>query len=105
MILETLKDEDVDLSRVKIYPHFGYYEEKNWADFFPPKKETTIIIHSKDPHHDKKINHYKNNGWKVELIPLLKSGYSGTAFHKEFPKGEWKKMVPNGTKKIIKKHL
>lgn len=105
MILETLKEERIDLNRVKIYPHFGYYEEDHWADFFPPKDKTTIILHCKDPHHDKKIDHYKKLGWKIEIIPLLKAGYSGTLFYQEYPNGNWRDLVPDGTKKIIENKL
>lgn len=101
MILETLKDEKVNLSRVKIYPHFGYYEEENWADFLPPKKITTIVLHCKDPHHDKKFSYYQANGWKTEAIPLFQAGYSGTLFHSEYPNGNWQDLVPNGTKRIL----
>ena len=105
MILETLKDEGVDLNCVKVYSHFGYYEEDNWADFLPPKEMTTIVLHCKDPHHDKKISYYKKHDWKTEAIPLLKGGYSGTLFHKEYPNGNWRDLVPNGTKKILERKL
>jgi len=101
MIRESLKDEGVDLSRVKIYPHFGYYEEDNWADFLPPKELTTIVLHCKDVHHDKKFVYYKKNGWKTEAIPLLREGYSGTKFHKEYPGGNWQNLVPAGTKRVL----
>lgn len=101
MILESLKDEDINLNRVKINPHFGYYEEDNWTDFLPSKEMTTIVLHSKDPHHDKKIIHYKKHGWEIETIPLLKEGYSGTEFHKTYPGGDWQDMVPDGTRRVI----
>jgi nicotinamide-nucleotide adenylyltransferase len=103
MIIESLKDEDVDLSRVKVNPHFGYYEEENWEDFLPKKEPTTIVLHSKDLHHDKKIEFYRKHGWKVEIIPLLKEGYSGTEFHKQYPDGDWEELVPNGTKRVVDK--
>ena len=98
MILDSLKDEGVDMNRVHVYPHFGYYEEKNWTDFLPPKEITTIVLHCKDPHHDRKIDYYKKHGWNVEAIPLLGEGYSGTLFHKEYPDGNWRDLVPNGTR-------
>ena len=101
MVLETLKDEGVDLSRVKIYPHFGYYEEDNWTDFLPPKELTTIVLHCKDVHHDKKLEIYKQNSWETEGLPLLTEGYSGTKFHQEYPDGNWEDVVPEGTKRVI----
>jgi len=101
MILETLEDEGTDLSRVKIYPHFGYYEETNWTDFMPPKKLTTILLHCKDVHHNKKIKYYKDHNWKVETMPMLKDGYSGTLFHEEYPNGKWQDLIPDGTKRVL----
>ena len=103
MIIETLKDEGVDMGRVKILPHFGYYEEDNWVDFLPPKELTTIVLHCKDSHHDAKVDYYKKIGWKLEIIPLLKEGYSGTLFHNEYPGGNWQDLVPEGTKRVLLK--
>ena len=101
MILETLKDEGVDLSRVHIYPHFGFYEEKIWTDFMPSKEKTTVVLHCKDVHHNEKVDQYIKLGWKTEAIPMLKTGYSGTQFHEEYPNGNWKELVPDGTKKVL----
>lgn len=105
MIRSTLKDEGIDMNRVRIYPHFGYYEEENWADFFPPKEMITIVMHCKDPHHDRKVDYYKTQGWNVEAIPLLKEGYSGTLFHKEYPNGRWRDLVPDGTRRFLEEKI
>jgi hypothetical protein len=105
MILDTLKGEGADLNRVSVYPHFGYYEEDNWADFLPPKEITTIVLHCKDPHHNKKFIYYKKHNWNTEALPLLTEGYSGTLFHEEYPNGKWRDLVPDGTKFFLESKL
>jgi len=103
MILASLKDKKIDLRRVTILPHFGFYEEKNWADFFPPKDRTTIVLHCKDPHHQAKLAQYQKTGWKTKTLPLLRKGFSGTKFHKKYPNGNWQTLVPDGTRRVIEK--
>jgi hypothetical protein len=68
LIYKKLKELNVDITRVKILPHFGYYEQDKWKDFMPPKKESVIYVLSEYPHHDHKIKVYKKEGWKVKVI-------------------------------------
>ena len=104
MIYSSLKLYGVDMKRVKILPHFGAYETENWADFFPPKEQTTIILPAKEIYHYKKLEIYRKESWKVEIIPQF-PGISGKIFDKEFPNGNWKKLVPKGAIEIIERKI
>ncbi len=102
MIRISLIKEGIDINRIRIVPHFGYYETENWKDFIP--REASIVLSAKDKHHYEKIKVYKENGWKVELIEPVK-GVSGTIFGKEWPDGNWEELVPEGTRTILRKKL
>jgi cytidyltransferase-like protein len=105
MILKSLEFENIDLKRIKILPHFGYYDSKNWQDFLPDKTKSVLVIHSKDLHHELKLDLYEKLGWRIEQVPLLEKGVSGTEFHNEYPNGNWQKYVPEGTKEVLEEIL
>lgn len=102
MIRISLAENGVDMNRIRILPHFGFYECNNWKDFIP--KDATIILSAKDYHHYAKIKIYKDNGWNVEFVKPL-PGISGSIFDKEWPEGKWRELVPKGTKRILKNKL
>lgn len=102
MIRISLVENSVDMKRVRILPHFGFYDCDNWRDFIP--KNATIVLSSKDYHHYSKIKIYKDFGWDVESIEPL-PGVSGSILDKEWPDGNWSELVPEGTRKILKSKL
>ncbi|NOX71133.1 MAG: hypothetical protein GXO64_00340 [Candidatus Micrarchaeota archaeon] len=99
MIRISLVEKGIDMNRVRILPHFGFYECDNWKDFIP--KNATIVLAAKDYHHYTKIKIYQENGWNVEFIEPL-PGISGSIFDKEWPNGKWEELVPEGTRVILK---
>jgi len=104
MIIMAFIREGIDISRIRILPHYGFYEEKNWEDFMPPKENSVIALSPKDPHHDAKIERYKKGGWEVKIIPQF-PGISGSVFDKAWKDGNWRDLVPRGAKEIIEKNL
>ncbi len=102
MIKISLKEKGIDMDRVKILPHFAFYETKNWKDFIP--KNATIVLSAKDYHHYEKIELYKKEGWNVEFVEPLQ-GVSGSIFDEEWPDGNWRDLVPKGTRKILENKL
>ncbi len=102
MIRLSLINQGIDMDRIRILPHFGFYESDNWKDFIP--KKATIILSAKDYHHYSKIKVYKSNGWKVDFVESL-PGISGTILRKEFPEGNWRELVPAGTIQILESKL
>ncbi len=105
MILKSLEYENIDLKRVKVLPHFGYYDSKNWQDFLPEKENSILVIHPKDLHHKLKLDVYDKLGWRIDDVPLLDPGVSGTDFHKEYPLDDWQQYVPKGTIEVLEKIL
>ncbi len=99
MIRISLAEAGIDMNRVRILPHFAFYECDNWKDFIPGN--ATLVLSAKDAHHYSKIEKYKKMGWNVELIEQL-PGISGSIFDKEWPNGKWQELVPEGTRKILK---
>jgi len=102
MIKLSLEKNGVDMKRARILPHFGFYETENWKDFIP--KNATIILAAKDYHHYAKVQVYKDNGWEVDFIDPL-PGISGSIFDKEWPNGEWRELVPEGTRIVLENKL
>ena len=102
MIRNSLIEHGVDMARVRIMPHFAYYETDRWRDFIP--KEATIVLSAKDYHHYTKIKVYEDEGWKVEFVDPL-PGISGTLLKKEWPNGKWREMVPKGARKFLESKL
>ncbi len=107
IILESLKQEGIDLARVKILPHFGTYEEENWFELFPPKENTVVAIPAKDEHHFVKLKVYEQFGYKTEIVPQFTTGVSGTKVKDSIYAGteEWKEMVPKGAIPLIEKWI
>ncbi len=103
MITTSLVNIKVDLSRVRILPHFAFYDAVNWIDFLPPKNKSKIVLAAKDYHHYMKKDKYLELGWNLEFIDLLE-GISSTKFIAEFPDGEWQKLVPVGISSLIEEH-
>lgn len=104
MIRSSLSKEGIDMSRIKITPHYGFYDREDWRDFMPPKENSIIFLAAKDSHHDVKIQLYKKEGWKVEVLSLF-SGFSGKLFDKEWPNGNWESLVPKGTAEFLESKL
>jgi len=104
MILRSLQCFGVDLSKIKILPQFGCYEEENWKDFIPCKSNCTLVICPNDVHHDFKIDYYKKDGWKIDILDLPRLT-SGTNFHNDFPDGDWEKHLPKGSADVIKENF
>ncbi|UCD03422.1 MAG: adenylyltransferase/cytidyltransferase family protein [Candidatus Aenigmatarchaeota archaeon] len=102
MIRNSLIEHGVDMNRVRILPHFGYYEAENWKEFIP--KNATIVMSAKDYHHYYKIKVYKDNGFKVENVDPL-PGITGSTFKKEWPDGNWRKLVPKAVRKILESKM
>ncbi|MFH1802397.1 MAG: hypothetical protein ABH864_03000 [archaeon] len=102
MIWDSLELKGIDMSRVKIVPHFGFYETDNWKDFMP--EGATVILAAKDYHHYAKVEAYRKNGFKVEFEEPL-PGISGTMLREAWPNGNWREMVPEGTRKILESKL
>ncbi len=98
MISISLLAHGIDMNRVKILPHFGYYKCEHWKDFIP--LQATVVLSIKDYHHYSKVKIYQENGWNVEFIDPL-PGISGTIFDQEWPNGKWRELVPEGTKEIL----
>ncbi len=105
MILKSLEYEGQNLLKVKVQPHFGYFESDNWQDFLPPKDDAVLVIHVKDLIHDLKLDLYKKLGWRIEQVKLFEEGVSGTQFHNVWPNGNWQVLVPKGTKEILEEIL
>ncbi len=102
MIRLALIAHGVDMKRVRILPHFGYYETENWKELIP--KNATIVLSAKDYHHYYKVKIYEENGWKVEFLDPL-PGISGTLFKKEWPDGNWRELVPKGIVKFLESRM
>ncbi|MDD4983982.1 MAG: hypothetical protein PHH82_04065 [Candidatus ainarchaeum sp.] len=107
IILDSLREEGVDLSRVKILPHFAIYEDSNWFELMPPKESTVIAIPAKDEHHFEKIRGYEKVGYKVEIIPQMSKDISGSRVRESIYAGteEWKEIVPKGAIPLIEKWI
>ncbi|MFC1687107.1 adenylyltransferase/cytidyltransferase family protein [Patescibacteria group bacterium] len=101
MIRNALFEHGVDMNRVHILPHFGFYEAENWKEFIP--KGATIVLSAKDYHHYSKIKIYKDMGWEVDFVEPL-PGVSGSILDKEWPNGTWRELVPKGAWKILESH-
>ncbi|MFH1276279.1 MAG: adenylyltransferase/cytidyltransferase family protein [Candidatus Woesearchaeota archaeon] len=104
MIVESLESAGVDLRRIRTLPHFGAYECTSWRELFPPKEDTVIILPAKDTHHYSKIEIYKAEGWKVEIVPQI-LGISGKIFDMAWPDGNWQELVPEGTRRVLEDKL
>lgn len=102
MIYESLLAYGADMKRVRILPHFAYYESDHWKEFVP--KNATIVLCLKDYHHYAKVNIYKDNGWAVDFVEP-RPGVSGSIFDQEWPDGNWRDLVPAGTRKVLEKIL
>ena len=95
MIISSLIQEGVEPTRFRIVPHFAFYDSINWTELLPPVHESIIVLAAKDYHHYKKIECYRQLGWRVEFVRPLE-GVSGERFDCEYPNGEWRALVPAG---------
>jgi len=102
MVYGALSEDGVDMRRVHILPHFGFYETDVWTDFIP--KGATIVLFSKDYHHYEKIKVYKDSGFQLEFIEPL-PGVSGSILDKEWPDGNWRELVPKGVVPILERKI
>ena len=103
MIFQSLMLAGVDMTCVRILPHFAFYDLEDWQQFLPPKEQSVIVLSPKDPHHFQKGEFYRKEGWELELIPQF-PGYSGKAFDAKWPDGDWRALVPKGTASFLEKH-
>ncbi len=104
MTTKSLIYQGVDIGRVRVLPHFGYYDMPNWRDFMPPKECSDIVLAPKDIHHEKKMEIYRREGWNVVTVPQI-PGVSGKIFDQEFPDGDWRRLVPRGTLEVIEEAM
>ncbi len=104
MIYDTLKYLQVDIRRIRILPHFGFYDRADWLEYIPLPKTTRIIMVLKEYHHYQKKEKYFNSGYDVKFYKPLE-GISGNSFRKKFPNGGWRSIVPKGTIELIEKNI
>jgi len=104
MIRAALENVNVDMRRIRVLPHFSFYDFESWRDFMPPKGDSVIVLPAKDTHHYSKLDVYKREGWEVELLPQI-GRVSGKVFDAAWPDGNWKDLVPKGVDKILEKIL
>lgn len=95
MIVDSFIDYGIDLRRLRVLPHFAFYEINDWEHFIPDPSKAEIILSYKDYHHYQKIKIYEERGWRVNFIEKIE-GVSGEIFDQNFPNGDWKKFVPSG---------
>lgn len=104
MIYNSLIDKGIKPSRFRILPHFAFYDIKNWLDFLPQTKESVIILAEKDFHHYRKLEQYRKLEWEIETIEPIQ-GISSDIFYSQFPLGNWRQLVPTGTKAYLEQYL
>ncbi|MBU0471636.1 MAG: hypothetical protein KKF65_03360 [Nanoarchaeota archaeon] len=104
MILTSLEKAGVDMNRVRVIPHFGHYERDDWREFMPSKENTEIVLPAKDTHHYSKLEVYKQEGWKVRILPQI-SGISGKIFDAAWPNENWRELVPKGVDEILEQYI
>ncbi len=102
MIYDSLSDHGIDMKRVRILPHFGFYETDNWREFIPDR--ATIVLCAKDYHHYSKVKIYEDNNLNVDFVKPLQ-GISGSILDKAWPDGNWRDLVPSGTRKVLEKKI
>jgi hypothetical protein len=102
MLEKSFLDNKIPQERFQIIPHFGYYEQENWKDFFP--EDATICLHLKDAHHKEKFAYYESLGYKTQSLEKS-PGFYGTKFDKEFPDGNWRSLVASGTIEVIERFI
>lgn len=100
MIFKSLIEYGINPSRIRILPHFAFYDIKNWIEFLPSKEKSVIVLSAKDYHHYEKIDLYKELGWEVEFVEPT-SGVSGDILDSEYPYGNWRNLVPSGTEVFL----
>jgi len=104
MIFNSLAHASIDMKRVRILPHYSFYDTPQWKDFMPPKDDSVIILPAKDTHHYSKVEVYRQEGYQVEMMPLI-SGISGKIFDAAWPNGNWQELVPHGTIEVLEEKL
>ncbi len=104
MIHDSLKMEGFDMGYIKILPHFSFYDNDAWGDFMPPKENSLICLSPKDSHHYTKIKYYRNNGWNVKEYSQI-PGVSGKIFDNNWPNGDWRELVPKGTRMFLENYI
>jgi hypothetical protein len=104
MILDSFIVYGIDIKRIKVLPHFAFYDIPTWYNFIPDPSRTDIILSSKDYHHYEKIKIYKSLGWNVAFIEKVE-GISGEVFDTFFPNGNWRSLVPEGAIPHIEKKI
>lgn len=104
IITAALLEEGVSAKRFRVMPHYAYYDGGRWQDFMPPMDLTTIVLAVKDGHHLAKLDFYEKHGWKTQRMDLI-PGYSETDFHRAWPHGDWRSLVPRGAIPVLEQHL
>lgn len=105
MINESLKLEEINLSKVLIIPNVNNTGLPLNEIVFP-KAITKVFIVLKDKHNKNRYKKYKEEGWDIEVMPTSEKCPGSRIIRTAIRNGDsWEEYVPKGTADILHWYL
>lgn len=96
MVMATLLDHGVDLSKIRVIP-FHVSETEKWRYYLPPKDRVRHFLRIFSPWEQEKADRIRAEGYQVEVLdPGAEKGVEATEIRRRLLVGDgtWRELVP-----------